>query len=256
MLRRAVAAFVLALQFLTVVRLRRRLVYDERTLGASLAWFPAAGFLVGVLLAGADWLCEPAVGSAVAVAIVLALNAAVTGALHLDGLADTADGVFGGHTPERRLEIMKDSHTGSFGVVAVTLALLLAYTSLWSLPALQRRELLLVAPMLARTGMVIAIVAFPYARPAGLGRAYKDHAKPPVVVGAAVLSFLLAAAVLGLWGVALGAISICVTVAIGWLLSRRLHGLTGDTYGAIAVLVEVVLFIAGVMQVKHEWLPG
>src|SRR5688572_12770064 len=126
MLRRWLPAPQLAIGFLTVITVPGAGFDDPRTAGRSLRWFPLVGLLVGGVLAAVDRLAASAFSQDVSVVLVLTTSAALTGALHLDGLADTADGVFGGRTPERRLEIMRDSRIGSYGVVAVVLALLLA----------------------------------------------------------------------------------------------------------------------------------
>jgi cobalamin 5'-phosphate synthase/cobalamin synthase len=252
-LRRA-AAFLLALEFLTIVRLRRRAEFDPRTVGESLTWFPVVGLAIGLSLAGANrllnWVFQTEYPDPLSIPLIILLGIVLTGALHLDGLADTADGLFGGRTPARRLEIMKDSRIGTFGAVAVFFALLLTYTSLSRLLPEQRWAVLICVPVISRYAMVVAVVGFPYARPAGLGKVFHDNASPVALFG----SSALAVAILflaGVWlddvasGVFLVSIipaTILVTAALGLFAARRLGGLTGDVYGAIGMVVEVSLF--------------
>jgi adenosylcobinamide-GDP ribazoletransferase len=249
-LRRSLEAFLVAIGFLTIIPIRSAGSYDPRTIGRSLAWFPAVGLLIGCALAAVDRLAGSVFTPSITVALVLATGAALTGALHLDGLADTADGVFGGRTPERRLEIMRDSRIGSYGLVAVVLALLLQYSALGSIGNAERWRALLIVPALSRAGMVLAIAVFPYARPAGLGRTFKDHASNIDVVVAYITVLVAAVFIMRGEGIALLLASIATTLAAGWFLTRRIGGITGDSYGAIAVLIEVLLFLA----VAADWL--
>jgi adenosylcobinamide-GDP ribazoletransferase len=248
MLRRWLPAPLLAVGFLTVVPLRSASFDDPRTAGRSLSWFPLVGLFIGGAMAAVDRLAASAFSQEVSVALVLTTSAVLTGALHLDGLADTADGVFGGRTPERRLEIMRDSRIGSYGVVAVVLALLLAYAALLSTSDPDHPRALLVVPALSRSGMVYAIAAFPYARPSGLGRTFKDQVLRSDVALAGIAGLVIAVIGLGLEGVVLWTTGILIALAAGWYFSRRLGGLTGDTYGAIAMISEVLLFLIAAAQ--------
>ena len=245
-MRRAPAAFLLALQFLTVIRLRRSADIEPRMLGESVTWFPVVGVLIGLVLVAVDWAARLFYGPPVTVALVLTAAVALTGALHVDGLADTADGVFGGHTREQRLAIMRDSRTGSFGVVAVVLTLLLMYASLLAMSDASRRGTLLAASVLARSAMVVGIARFPYARSTGLGRLYKDNLPPRVLLSTTALSFALSALMLPLGGIfaLLPLLAIATALLTGFSMSRRLGGLTGDVYGAIGVVTEAVIFLA------------
>ena len=252
MLGRASAAFLLALEFLTIVRLRRHASVEARAIGASVSWFPLVGLLLGAMLVAVDWLARAAFPVAVATALVLLAGVVLTGALHLDGLADTADGLFGGHTPEQRLEIMKDSRTGSFGVVAVVLALLLQYAALVGLDGRPRGATLLATPVLARFGVVLALTVFPSARPSGLGHIYRQNATPnPLVLatGAVLLVIAVPGVVLLVWT----AVAAVLTLMGGAFASRRLGGLTGDIYGALVVLVESAVLLAAAGLAERPW---
>jgi len=225
-----VAAFWAALAFLTVVPASRKGTVE--VLGASLAYFPWVGLLLGLSLAGLDWVLGAVFTPGVVDAFLVLALVALTGALHLDGLMDSCDGLFGVRDPERRLEIMKDSRVGGFGVAGAATILILKYAALGGLFGSVRTTALILAPVLSRWAMVYAVVAFPYARPQGLGTAFRSQGRGEFFLASA--SALALALVLGrVWGL--------------WLLARavltRIPGLTGDVYGAINEVIEVAVLL-------------
>jgi adenosylcobinamide-GDP ribazoletransferase len=176
--------------------------------------------------------------------LLLAANALATGGLHLDGLMDTADGVFGGRTVERRLEIMRDSRIGAFGALAGGLTLLGQYACLSELTGVARLTALVVALSLGRWTMAAAIGAFPSARATGLGATFHQAGgRWPLALATGIA--LAAAAAAGLVGLCGFGAAVLVTLLGGRFLTGRLGGLTGDTYGALAMIAETfVLYIA------------
>jgi adenosylcobinamide-GDP ribazoletransferase len=235
-----------ALQFLTVVPplLRRPLTPAE--LGRAVGWFALVGALLGAALAGADRALGLLFPPGVTAALVLAVWVLATGALHLDGFLDSCDGLFGGHTPEARLRILRDERAGAFAVIGAVLLLLLKYACLASLAG--RAAALVVAPTLGRWGMALAVVAFPYARPEGLGRAMKDHAGRRQLLLASVTALATAALAAQWLGVAALALAAVATGGVALFALRRLPGLTGDVYGALCELLEaltLLTFLAG-----------
>ena len=180
------------------------------------------------------------------VLLVTAL-AVMTGGLHLDGLIDTFDGLFVGRDPETRLAAMDDPRAGAYGVIAVVCVILLKVAALTALAGQTRTVALLLAPCLGRWAIVQATWLFPYARPEGLGRAFKDGMRARHVGLAGLAVFAAATWLGGPVGVGLFAASAaCVWIA-GALVATRLGGLTGDTYGALCELTETsVLVLLGV----------
>jgi adenosylcobinamide-GDP ribazoletransferase len=180
-------------------------------------------------------------------ALVVVALVALTGGLHLDGLMDTFDGVFGRADPDRKLEIMRDSRVGSFGVLGALCVLLLKFALFASLGVPLMIPALLIVPAVARWAMVLAARLFPSARITGLGAAFRQTITIPSLVLAALIS-LLAALVFGhLVGLIVWIGASVVAVAIAAWISRLLGGLTGDVYGAIIEITEVVallLFVA------------
>ncbi len=257
-LARTVAlALPAAVEFLTPLRLHSAGGLPENTVGSSSAFFPLVGLLLGLAMTGIDRLLAPVLPPAPLNALLLAFLAAATGLLHLDGLADTAEGLLGGHDREQRLAIMHDSRIGAFGAAALALVLLLQWSALWSLVAPWRLPALLLFPVLGRAAMTVAIAAFPYARPQGLGTLFRRHVWPWPAPVALATSLLLAVLCFADGGVILWGATLLATAALGALLTSRLGGLTGDTYGAICELTQTLILLAIVAAHTTGWLaPG
>ncbi len=239
-------AFLAAVQFLLVSPAFIRREFSPRELGQATGFYPLVGLVLGGLLAAVDVLLGRIFPDQVRAAAVLALWIALTGALHFDGFLDACDGLLGGNTPDRRLEIMRDERTGAYALSGGALLLLLMYSSL-AVPAADRWAALLLAPALGRWGMAAAVVAFPYARPEGLGKDVKAHA------GKLQLAIATATALLAVVGLtwllrnyAAGA-ALLLSAGIWWLTARfvlsRVPGMTGDTYGALNMLMEATVLL-------------
>jgi len=248
MLRELLAPPILAAQFLTAVPLPLAVPAGPRQLGRSVIFFPLVGALLGLALAGLDTALRLTLPVGVTSALVLVAGTLLTGGLHLDGLMDTCDGVFGGRTKERRLEIMRDSRVGAYGAMAGALQLLVKYTALVALPADVRGTALVAALTCGRWGMAVAMRAFPYARPEGLGRAFRDGVRWSDVGLATLLAAGMCWAALDVRSALLLTVALVLALAGGWWLAQRLGGLTGDCYGAVNEVVEsvVLLVLTGV----------
>lgn len=239
-------AALAAIGFLTRIPVPARVFADPIAQRRALAWYPLAGALIGLLLCALAWALQsrPPLLSA---ALLLIAWTALTGALHLDGLADMADAWVGGmradarHSRERTLEIMKDPRSGPLAVVAVMLVLLLKFAALASLPAPAWAALLL-APLLARAALTLAFLSTPYVRSGGLGQALV--AAPRAGCWAALAASAVACALAG-WRGALALAAAAVVFAL-WRRAclRRLQGMTGDTCGALAELTEAAVLAA------------
>ena len=232
-------ALRVALGFLTVLPAGPRTLPSE--LAPARTYFPLVGLLLGGALVGLDLVLRLAFPPLAVGALLVAALLALTRMLHIEGFMDSCDGLFGGHTRERRLEIMRDPHSGSFAVVGVAALLLVKWSLVATLPAPGRLAALALFPCLGRWAMVVAMAAFPYARPEGLGAPFQ-RGRRPVQVVVALASAIAAAIVLG--GLA-GAGLFAVATAVAWMASRwaagLLGGLTGDTYGAVNELAEVAV---------------
>ncbi|MFP4477492.1 MAG: adenosylcobinamide-GDP ribazoletransferase [Desulfatibacillaceae bacterium] len=228
-----------AIRFLTLIPAGRAPRFDAV---GMIRWFPVAGLVVGAILAVFDAAATTIWPAHAVAAVDVLLLALVTGALHLDGLGDTADGLFAHHTRERALAIMKDSRVGAMGLVAVALCLLVKFAGLASITD-GRFLALLVIPALARGSMVFAMAALPYGRPEGTGRAFFEKK-----LDASAYVPLAVCAVPALW---LG--PRFLLVAIVWaavtfgaivFYQRRMGIITGDMLGALCETCEAALFFA------------
>lgn len=237
-------AFLAALGFLTVLPVPRSPALDDRDWSRAVAWYPAAGLLLGVLLAGLDWLLLRLWPAGLASVLLLAAWVALTGALHLDGLVDCCDALLASVPPQRRLEILRDVHAGTFGLVGAILLLLLKAAALAALPAGLRLPALILIPVLGRWVMSAAVVLYPYARSEpGLGHKAKSGAGSRELALATAIALL---AVVLAWATGLGPAAILTLVLVAlaafvlaaWM-RRRIPGLTGDTYGALCETSEL-----------------
>ena len=234
----------LAIGFLTRLPTSAGLALAPRRLAAAAWAFPLAGLLVGglaaTLLLSLDRLGVPPLAALV---LVLAFAAWFTRGLHEDGLADLADGIGAGDRA-RRLEIMRDSRIGTFGVLALVTAVLLRLASLAALPDARDAALALVAAaVLSRAAMVVLMASLPAARPDGLAR---HSGRPPGAVVASALILALALGLLALsWEIVLGAAVAVgtVTLALHLLARRRLGGRTGDVLGAAQQIGEAAFLL-------------
>ncbi len=245
-------SFLIALQFLTSipVSLKRELTTEQ--LGRATSYFPAVGLVIGIILAVLAWLLNYILPPAVVNVLIIVTLVIITGALHLDGLADTCDGLAGYKTVEERWQVMRDSRTGAFGVVGIVLLLLAKYVSLNSIPSDLIIPALVFMPVVSRWAMVYAIFAFPYARPEGLGTAYKSATRWPQFAIATVITFVVAAALFPVFSL-MGLILIfgiwIITSALAFYFKHKFAGLTGDTYGAINEVAEVMSLVLTILTV-------
>ncbi len=243
----------LALSLLTVLPTSARVEPDEPNGVAG--WFPAVGLLIGAV----GWCVVQAAmlvgwnGRAALVlgAVIVLAWALMTRFLHWDGLADVADGLWGGSTAQRRLEIMKDSSTGAFGATAIALVSLLEVTSVGSLAPGTGVVALLCAPALARLGATFAAWLGTPARPDGLGRT--------VMCRPGVLATVPAIVVVGLVGalmwLGVGAVGVAWVVAVVFaalvvphVLSREVGGVTGDIMGASVLICEALALASAALM--------
>lgn len=233
---------VAALQFLTILPLGRPLPLEPI---AMVPFFPLAGLIVGTLLAGADLLAGSIWPRPAAAAVDVVLLVILTGALHLDGLGDTADGIFSHRGKQRALEIMKDSRLGTMGLVAIVACLGIKYAALTCL-AQRHFLMLLIIPALSRSSVLFGMRALPYGRPqGGTGHAFFENPLPRRALRWILLPAGLAL-LGGLQGILLLALSALITAAILWFYRRKMGCITGDMLGAMIETVEALLFLAAV----------
>ena len=237
------APFLAALSFLTIFPSPRPADLPQRAISDSRAWFPVVGLILGLMIVGLEWVLSYAFSPYVTAAALVVFLVVVNRALHLDGLMDTCDGLFGGDSPERRREIMRDSHVGAFAVAGAACALLIKYAALLSLLSLDlpgKEAALLLFPVFSRYTMVLQLMVFPYVRTPGLGSPFHEYPATVPSAIAAVVS-LVAALVIGGAGGMLVLAGICIfALLVGQGMAGLAGGMTGDTYGATNELSEAV----------------
>jgi adenosylcobinamide-GDP ribazoletransferase len=240
-----------ALAFLTRIPVPRFVHEDVRLLRAAARWFPFIGLMLGALYTAAAAILQRDLPGSVVAVLLISFDALLTGALHLDGLADMADGFGGGRTREDVLRIMRDHAIGSYGAVALLCALLLKVACLSELLHANRALwILLLAPALSRWSILLLSQSLPYARKPGEGSHGSGSLtelikRSDLVFGTVVCAVLPFAfgirRTLACWlGVAV------VTMLMARWCRTRIGGITGDTLGANVVLCEAVQFTIAV----------
>ncbi|MFR0675347.1 adenosylcobinamide-GDP ribazoletransferase [Enterobacterales bacterium AW_CKDN230030176-1A_HGKHYDSX7] len=239
--------FWIALQFLSSLPVTLPGMPTPRQLGRSLLWYPVVGAVFGTVL----WLVSQALGGTPAylhAALLLSLWVMLSGALHLDGLADSADAWLGGFGDrERTLRIMKDPRSGPIAVVTLVLVLLLKFCALLALIEQGDGIALFVAPVIGRAALLALFLCTPYVRPGGLGEALAQYL--PVRQGWWVLGTSALACLLCLGGAGLMTLCLVLVAFLGLraAMMRRLGGTTGDTAGALLELLETVVVVGLVL---------
>jgi adenosylcobinamide-GDP ribazoletransferase len=242
---------ILAVRFLTVVPVPGPETHGASALGRAGWWFPVVGLLLGGGLAGALLVLHALFPPLVAAALLVAVWKAVTGGIHLDGLADALDGL-AGRDPAQRLAIMRDSRIGVFGAVGLSLCLLLAVTALADLSGSVRTRLLVLAPVVGRAA---PLLVGGWLRPAtpgqGLGAAFVAGLSRWAGPLSGLAGLGLGGALLGPWGVVIAAAALSATVLWAGFAAGRLGGVTGDVLGAVVELAELGVLLAGAAVMRR-----
>jgi adenosylcobinamide-GDP ribazoletransferase len=245
-------ALILMIQFMTRYPIPVAVDFTAERFVQGMKWMPLVGLLAALPAAAGFVLADGLLGREVAAIVAVILLIAVTGGLHLDGIADTADGLFSYRSRERMLEIMRDSTLGTNGVIAVVLAILLKYILLHAAPADGGVVAVLIVPVLGRTALTWHSAVARYAREErGIGD-YVNQTGLAQAAAATLLSLVLVTSILLLWGVPPSLIPLVVlilhlppiglAVVFAAYLTWRLGGITGDTIGASIELAEILSF--------------
>jgi len=235
----------LAVSFLTILPVIDQRPASDDSVAASLAWFPIVGFVIGATLVTEDWILAHVFAQVIRSVLIIASLTVVTGAVHLDGLADTADALGAGRDRDRALEILRDSRVGTFGASAIFFDLALKILALSTMAGHHRYAALIVAPMLARWAMVLVSASLPYLRAAGSGSTLLSGRGLDVRAGiVAVFTLVVMAALAAPRVIALAvAVAIAIVLATHLFYRRWLGGLTGDLIGACGELVEIAVLV-------------
>lgn len=239
------ASFLAGLRFLTIIPVSWKSEKDRRFFKASLLWFPIIGLLIGAITAlivsfGSNLLSAP-----LAAVFGMVLLGGVSGGLHLDGLADSCDGLLSSRPRARSLEIMRDSHIGAMGVIGLLFVLLGKYAALSSLSPTLMFQAFLLMPLLGRTAILISMAILPYAREGdGLGLLfYSKDSRRIAFLG--LLFCLIVTISLSFYSALIILFALLFTVGIFSLWCyRKLGGATGDTLGAVCELTELSVAVS------------
>jgi adenosylcobinamide-GDP ribazoletransferase len=237
-------SFTTALSFLTIIRLpgTPSRMMSPAELAAGFSFFPLVGLILGLCCLAPAWILAPRVPPFLLASLLTAFLAVLTRALHLDGLADLADGVGGGYNSARRLEIMKDSRTGAFGALALILVVLIKVAAIERILSSHSWEGLLVAPVLGRFAIALTAYKSSYARgEGGLGKAFVEAMTSRHLMAAAFFAVSICVILtprFALYYLCATAASVAV---LRRLALRTLGGVTGDVLGAVDEVTEALL---------------
>jgi adenosylcobinamide-GDP ribazoletransferase len=232
---------IAAIQFLTVFPVPASFNCSEQTLRRSVIFYPMVGLLIGGVLALLDSGLLRIFPPLPAAVIIVILMLAASGCLHMDGLADTADGFLSARPKERILEIMRDSRVGSMGVIAVSGVIVLKAASLASLSGRHHWMIVLLMPVAGRCALVLSMSIAPYARAQGGLASVFGRPEWPVPAGSLLFLALLASALLGVQGLIAASASVFSTLLVSFWSKRKIGGFTGDTLGAACEIAELVI---------------
>lgn len=256
---------ILLFKFMTRLPIPANPEFDSKELGKSMKFFPVVGIVIGIILYAVYFLFSQfIISSYLLAAIVVVTEVILTGALHIDGLADTFDGIFSYRSKQKMLEIMKDSRLGTNGGIAIVLyfilkILLIAEISNTSFGALGQMfginnavgAVILVTPVLARINVVLNCMAVPYARPSGSAKDFVENTDKAGLLIATAIG-LLFSAILGcgvlktlnpVHLIDITAIMMILGLYFAKLMERKIGGVTGDTLGAVLELSEIIVLI-------------
>ena len=232
--------FILTLQFLTRIPINADLKSTEEDFSKGVIYFPIVGLIIGAFNLMMLIAASKLLGGIFPAVCCLLAGTAITGGLHVDGLADTCDGIFSSRTREKMLEIMRDSRIGSNGTIAIVFDYLLRLSLLAMLTGKGLHLAVLLSPVAAKTLMVLLMKISVYARTGqGLGGLYLKKQPITATILAAVIGLGIISGFMGIWGVV--AFGICTAVCFLYrsFIYSKLQGMTGDTLGAANELLEV-----------------
>ncbi|MBI5286789.1 MAG: adenosylcobinamide-GDP ribazoletransferase [Deltaproteobacteria bacterium] len=242
-------SFFLALQFLTIIPIKSLDRIEHQELGRSTAFFPIVGAIQGLILVGVDWVISRFLPSDVVNGLMVAILVLTNGGFHLDGLADTIDGLTGGKDREDALRIMRDSQIGAIGVVAVVLVLMLKFLAISNLPDGSRDAILFLFPVMGRWAMVPMAYLAPYAREGeGLGKAFTEYATWKELTIATGIVVILSVTLIGWRGLVYVGIMFAIVYLLTIFFKKKLGGITGDVLGFQSELGELTFLILTYFQ--------
>ncbi|MGI5997560.1 MAG: adenosylcobinamide-GDP ribazoletransferase [Lutispora sp.] len=237
-------SLVLMIQFFTRIPIRIDINAEEEDFSRGIVFMPLVGLIVGLFNYGLYSLARYLLGDTLAPVLWLTSNIFITGGIHLDGLGDTCDGLFSARDKKRMLEIMKDSRIGTNGVIAIVLDFIFRLSLLYSLPYRAIGLAIILAPVVAKTLVLLLMGISKYARAnGGMGGLFYSHMSVKRLIlgiGSGILMILGLGSIKGLMAL-LG--SVIIILAFRKMVVDRIDGMTGDTLGAASELAEICFII-------------
>ncbi len=239
------ASFLAGFRFLTILPVSWMSNTDGRFFKASLLWFPAIGAVIGLLAAMLIWFVSGLLPSSVLAFFGILVLAALSGCLHLDGLADSCDGLLSSRPRGRALEIMRDSHAGVMGVIALVFILLGKYAALSSMPKEDMAMILFIMPVAGRTAIVLMMAVLPYARTGdGLGKLFYSGESRGIALSSLIFFLIITSLLYSLVTAVTLFLTMLATAALFSLWCYlKLGGATGDTLGAVCECTELTVAV-------------
>jgi len=247
--RSPIRSFLAALRFLTIIPVSWKCADDGKFFRASVLWFPLIGLLIGLMAALLVLLLSPYFTISVIAVFSILMLAGFSGFLHLDGLADSGDGLLSSRPREHALDIMRDSRSGAMGVIVLIFLLLAKYATLSGLTISTLIPTVILMPVAGRTAILLSMAVLPYAREGeGLGQLFYGTDRF-VVAGVALLFLLLCSAIISIQITFFILPALLFTVALfSTYCFVKLGGATGDTLGAVCEISELSVVIAVLLQ--------
>jgi adenosylcobinamide-GDP ribazoletransferase len=236
--------FLQAFSFLTILPVGKRLPLEDRSLARSMAFFPLVGLVIGLLLALGYSLLSFLMPRPLALWLTIGLLALLTGGLHLDGFADTMDGLASGGSKEKILEVMRDSRIGALGVIGLILLFGAKYLSLDQIANPSVHYSLILMAVMGRNSMVLVCYRSPYARSdGGLAKPFTENLGAREMVLSLVSAFGISLFLIGVKGIAVFLGIGLFSLGCRFFFIKKLGGVTGDVLGAANELAELLCLI-------------
>ncbi|MFH2137371.1 MAG: adenosylcobinamide-GDP ribazoletransferase [Candidatus Omnitrophota bacterium] len=238
--------FLLALQFLTIIPVKIRGTVSDKDISRSLLFFPIAGALIGWILCCVLGLLS-FLPQIVLAAVLLAANSVITGGLHLDGFADTCDGLCGTHSAEKSLEIMRDSRVGAMGLIGIVCLLVLKFSLLTAVAGLLMWKTLICMGMISRWMQVFACYSGDYPRKEGKAKLFVGSVLLKDLAAGGTIVFMLTALLCGIKGVMGFVFTFACVFVFKLFVRKKISGMTGDTIGAASEIAEVIILLSALI---------
>jgi len=240
--------FFLASSFLTILPVGKSLslenMGEDKGLSRSMAFFPLVGLVIGLLLALGNYLLSFLFPTPLVLWLTIGFLALLTGGLHLDGFADTMDGLGSRGTREKMLEVMRDSRIGAFGVIGLILLIGAKYLALTNIPDISLPYALILMAVTGRNAMVLVCYRSPYARSGGgLARPFTENLGSREMLLSSATAFAVALLFPGFKGLAAFLGVGLFSLGYRFYFIRRLGGVTGDILGAANELAELLCLL-------------